>query len=187
MEFRLTGECGEIRVSEYAIMSAKQNGDLNNLNSSLHSVISGDAHHESVNIPFADDEDSTNINKANGKSSDSMSSNESYPEKVNNNPIRRTPVKFAYQNTTGNEASDESDSDDNRLASERRDKAGPLASELSRVGEVSNLGVMRRNSLSMPVLNEVDLDQLRSLHMKACESSDSIEESKESLEKITVS
>lgn len=165
-------------------MSAKRNGDLNNLNASLHSIISGDAKHESVNIPFADEEDMAHMEK-NGKSSDSISSNESYHEKVTVNPGRRVAVKFPYRNTTGNEASGESDTDDG----EKRDKPGPLASELSRAGETSNLGAMRRNSISMPVLNEIDLstlNALRDLHMKACESSDTMDDSKESLDDIKV-
>lgn len=167
-------------------MSAKQSSDLNNLNASLQSIISGDGKHEGVNIPFADDDDTAQNDKSIGKSSDSISSNEYYPEKVNYNPGRRVGVKLPYKNTTGNEASGESDTDDG----EKRDKPGPLASELSRAGETSNLGVMRRNSISMPVLNEMDLGQLKNLqdiYMKACESSDTMEESKESLEKITVS
>jgi hypothetical protein len=162
-------------------MSAKRNSDLNNLNASLHSIISGD--HESVNIPYADDHDDAGHQERNAKSSDSISSNEFYPEKVNYNTGRRVGVKLPYQNTTGNEASGESDTDDG----EKRDKPGPLVSELSRAVETSNLGVMRRNSISMPVLNEMDLDQLRNLHIKACESSDTMEDSKESLQKITVS
>lgn len=168
-------------------MSAKRKGDLNNLNTSLHSIISGDVPQESVNIPFADDDETNNISKSNEKSSESISSNESYPDRTSYNANRRTPVRFAYQNTTGNEASGESDTDDVKFASEKRDKPGPLASELIRKIEPSNLGVMRRNSISMPVLNEMDLDQLRSLHMQACESRETIDESKDSLEKITVS
>jgi hypothetical protein len=164
-------------------MSGKRNGDLNNLNASLHSIISGDGKHEGVNIPFADDEDAAHRETNHAKSSDSISSNDYYPEKVNYNPGRRVGVKLPYKNTTGNEASGESDTDDG----EKRDKPGPLASDMSRVVETSNLGVMRRNSISMPVLNEMDLSELRNLHMKACESSDTMDESKESLEKITVS
>jgi hypothetical protein len=166
--------------------NAKLRTDLNNLNTSLHSIISGDALDDNVNIPFVDDEE--NIDKMNGKSSDSISSNESYPEKVNYNLGRRIPLGMRENNTTGNEASGESDTDDGQFASERRDKPGPLASELQRAAEVSNLGVMRRNSISMPVLNEMDLDALRSLHMKAVESSEfETMDSKESLSKITVS
>lgn len=163
-------------------MSARRkSSDLNNLNASVHSVISGDG---SVNIPFADDEDTAQMNKI-AKSSDSISSNESY-EKVQYNPGRRVPLKLmTYNNTTGNEASGESDTDDGRLASERRDKPGPLVSDMQKSNEVSNLGGMRRNSISMPVLNENDLDLLRNLHMKAVES-DTMD-SRESLSKITVS
>lgn len=164
-------------------MSAKrQNSDLNNLRASVHSAISGDA----VNIPFADDDEVKPLNKSNGKSSDSISSNESLPERVTYNPRRRgAPVRFL--SNTGTEASGESEADDHHSESEKRDKPGPLASESFQVAETSNLGVMRRNSISMPVLNEIDLDALRNLHMKAIEFSDETAESTESLTKIEVS
>lgn len=166
----------------------RRSSDLNNLSSSLHSIISSDAVIEGVNIPFADDDDdeATLISKTNGKSSDSISSNESYTERVNFNIGRRAPMKQVSYNTTGNEASGESDSDSGHLALEKQDKAGPLASEMKRM-ETSSLGVMRRNSISMPVLNEMDLDALRNLHMQAIESSDTMDDSQESLTKITVS
>ena len=167
-------------------MSGKRNGDLNNLNTSLHSIISGDGKHETINIPFVDDESSPLVRKKNEKSSDSISSNESYTEKVNFAPGRRTAAKMPYKNTTGNEASGESDTDDGDLALERRDKPSPLVSDYSRKAESSNLGVMRRNSISMPVLNEMDLDTLRNLHIKACESSDTMDDSKENLDQIKV-
>lgn len=170
-------------------MSAKrQNSDLNNLSESLHSIISGEGLTDAAaNIPFADDEDATQIDKTNGKSSDSLSSNESYPEKVNytSSGRRGTARVPMYTVATSTEASGESDSDDGRLAAEKRDKPGPLASDVQRI-EVSNLGVMRRNSYSMPVLNESDLDALRNLHLKAVESRETMD-SKESLSKITVS
>lgn len=185
MEFRLTGECGGIRVN-VGKMSGKRNGDLNNLNASLHSIISGDEKHE-INIPFVDDESSPLVRKRNEKSSDSISSNESYSEKVTFTPGRRIATKMSYKNTTGNEASGESDTDDDDLALEKRDKPSPLVSDYSRAAESSNLGVMRRNSISMPVLNEIDLDTLRNLHIKACESSDTMDDSKENLEEIRVS
>lgn len=154
--------------------------DLKNLSASLHSIISGDTPPEQVEIPYADDEEIEIVKKS--KSSDSGSSNESFAEVVNYNPRRRAPArKYA----TGNEASGESDTDDGHLASEKRDKPGPLASDVLKTVEVSNLAVMRRNSFSMPTLNDNDLDALRSLHMKAVESSD--QESKESLTKVTVS
>lgn len=172
----------------------QRKSDLNNLSASLHNIISGDT----VNIPYIedDDEDSTKMNKMDEKSSDSISSNESYPGRVNYNLGRRTPLVDRngsnlklqmYKNTTGNEASCESDaSDDGHIASEKRDKPGPLASDMQRPIEASNLGVMRRNSISMPVLNESDLDALRNLHMKAVESSETMD-SQDSLTKITVS
>lgn len=149
---------------------------LNDLNMSLHNAISGE--NKSNNIPFADDE-KANLNKEICRSSDSISSNESFHDDVNYNPRRRVQLKM-YR--TGNDASDESDESDE----EKRDKPGPLASELRRV-EDSNLGGMRRNSISMPTLNESALDALRNLHMKACESQDNTSSSKESLDHITVS
>lgn len=171
-------------------MSAKRaKSDLNDLSASLHSIVSGDALGESVNIPFVDEEDSTQITKTNEKKSeDSISSNESYPEKTNYNMSRRGVRKqVSINDATGNDASSEHDSDDfDHLESEHRDKPGPLASEMQRVAEVSTLGVLRRNSISMPVLNEMDLDALRNLHMNAVDSNESIS-SKESLSKITVS
>lgn len=181
-------------------MSEKQRkSDLNNLSASLHSIISGEVSADTVNIPYIEDdnEDLAQIDKTiNGKSSDSLSSNESYPEKVNYNSGRRAPLVDRkgsnlrlqmYKNRTGNDASCESDaSDDGQFASEKRDKPGPLVSEIQRPLEASNLGVMRRNSISMPVLNESDLGALHNMYMKAVESSDTMD-SNESLTKITVS
>lgn len=180
----------------------RRNSDLNNLSASLHSIISGDANADTVNIPYIEDDedDSAQIDKSNGKSSDSVSSNESYPEKVNYNSGRRAPLVDRkgsnlrlqmYKNKTGNDASCESDgSDDVQLALEKRDKPGPLASDVAsdmqRPVEASNLGVMRRNSISMPVLNENELGALRNMYMNAIESSDTMD-SHESLSKITVS
>lgn len=175
-------EAGSELESITKMESKGRNSDLNNLSASLHSIISGEELAESGNIPFADDEE-TSVNKQCEKSSDSISSNESYPEKLNFNPGRR---RMMFKPTPGHEASCESESDDGNLASEKRDRPGPLASDLQRaaeVSEISNLGVMRRNSISMPVLNENDLDALRNLYTKAVDTSDS----KESLTKITVS
>lgn len=163
--------------------SKRRNSDLNNLSVSLHSVISGEAHAESVNIPFADDEDTLG-EKQNVKSCESVSSFESNPSSYN--PGRR---RLQFKHTPGNEASGESDSESGNWSDEKRDRPGPLVSDLqkvSEVSEVSNLGVMRRNSISMPVLNENDLDALRNLYTKAVDSTDTIE-SNESLTKIRVS
>lgn len=160
--------------------SKRENSDLNNLSASLHSIISGGDVPGSVNIPFADD-DVPQFVKRNGKSSDSISSNESY--KVNYKANRRGPVRML----SGNDASCESDTDDGQLASERRDRPGPLASDVHRSVEVSNLGVMRRNSISMPVLNENQLDALKELHMKSVGFSEpDTESSRDSLSKIEV-
>lgn len=164
--------------------------EMNNLNVSLHSIMSGDVPEGSVNIPFADDEDAQR-DKTIGKSSDSISSNDSF-EQVNYSPRRRAPLTDRRgttfklpMNNTGTEASGESDSDDNQMAMERRDQPGPLVSEMYRTNDAP-LGVLRRNSISMPVLNEIDLDSLRQLHMQAVVSQETLE-SRESLAKITVS
>jgi hypothetical protein len=71
---------------------------------------------------------------------------------------------------------------------EKRDKPGPLISDLCNQLEAPTLG-LRRNSFSMPALNEVDLDALRALHMDAMEDGESedIEKSNDSLNDITVS
>lgn len=153
--------------------------DLNNLNSSFHSIISGER--SDVNIPFVDDDQ--------GNSSDTISSNDSYTHRAVSNyrrgvaERRGANLRLAtnHHNGTGNEASDESDSDEN-LRMEQRDKPGPLYSEY----ETSNLGVMRRNSISMPTLNQNDLDSLRILHMKAVDSGGEMQ-SNEDLDKVTVS
>lgn len=153
--------------------------DLNNLNASLHSIISGERS-DVVNIPYVDDDQ--------GNSSDTISSNDSYNHKAASNYRRGVAERrganlrlAANHNGTGNEASDETDSDEN-LRMEQRDKAGPLYTEY----ETSNLGVMRRNSISMPTLNQNDLDSLRMLHMKAVDSGGEMQ-SNEDLDKVTVS
>jgi hypothetical protein len=157
--------------------------DLNNLNASLHSIISGER--SDVNIPYADDDKATEA----CNSSDSITSNDSYNRRAVSNYRRGVAERrganlrlTANHNGTGNEASDETDSDEN-LRMEQRDKPGPLYSEYS--NETSNLGVMRRNSISMPTLNQNDLDSLHILHMKALDSGDM--QSNEDLDKVTVS
>lgn len=149
-------------------MSGKRKENLNSLNVSLHSVISGDAVNES-NIPFADDEDVKNEN-TNRKSS--TSSNESF-EKVKYSRGRRPQATFAIV-----------DSDREDSEAEGRDKPGPLISELLQgAAETSNLGSMRRNSISMPVLNENQLDLLRNLHLQAKAQAE-LSDSKESLDEV---
>lgn len=151
--------------------------DLNNLNASLHSVISGAK--SDANIPFADDEVSDNR-----KSSESISSNDSSARKAANyrrgmSERRGAKLRLATNHrrpSAGNDSSDES------LQAERRDKPGPLKLDFT---ESSNLGVMRRNSISMPVLNENDLDKLREMHMQCVDSGEDLT-SKEELDKITV-
>lgn len=154
--------------------------DLNNLNASLHSVISGERN--DANIPFADDEVSDSR-----KSSDSITSNDSFARKAANyrrgmSERRGVNLRLATnrRHGSGNDSSDESPD----LAAERRDKPGPLKSEYA--AESSNLGAMRRNSISMPVLNENDLEKLRELHMNCVDSGGDELESKEDLNKVTV-
>lgn len=156
--------------------------DLNNLNASLHSVISGRG---DTNIPFADDEVSDSR-----KSSDSITSNDSFARKAANYrrglPERRgvnLRLLTNHRNGSGNESSDESDGSEN----ERRDKPGPLKTD--NFVDASNLGVMRRNSISMPVLNENDLEKLRELRMSHLDSGGGDEDdtmSREDLNKSAV-
>jgi hypothetical protein len=160
--------------------------DLNNLNASLHSIISGERN--DANIPYADDDKATDDNK----SSDSISSNDSYKQRAVANYRRGVSERrganlrllTTNHNGTGNEASDETDSSES-LRMEQRDKPGPLYTETN--SETSNnLGVMRRNSISMPVLNQNDLDTLRELHMRTVDSGGEMH-SNEDLDKVTVS
>ena len=71
---------------------------------------------------------------------------------------------------------DDSDSSESEHEMEKRDVPGPLLtsstmSSTSQVAEEPAVG-LRRNSFSMPALNEIDLDALRALHMKAMEGDD---------------
>lgn len=81
--------------------------------------------------------------------------------------------------------------DDSDNENEKRDKPGPLISDLCKQIESPPALGLRRNSFSMPTLNEIDLDALRALHMNAMnedgEESEETEKSKESLNEITVS
>lgn len=65
-------------------------------------------------------------------------------------------------------------------SSEKRDRFGPLKGS-----PVLQRG-LRRNSISLPVLNEADLDLLRSLHMQGTENSET-DSSKQLLTTLTVS
>lgn len=174
-------------------MPRRRENELNNLNESLHSIISGDA----VNIPFVDETPHAN-RKTNGHVSGSSSS-ESLNKKAQKHNVKRpslvqrkrASLKLKIEkNLSSSEDSDESDSDEDRLESERRDKPGPLESERRGSPGLLSKG-LRRNSISMPVLNEFDLDKLRALHMKATSDQSDMEESKsesrESFRKITVS
>lgn len=81
------------------------------------------------------------------------------------------------------------DGDESDVEMEKRDKPGPLISDLYNQLEVAPTIGLRRNSFSMPALNENDLDALRALHMSAIDNGESedVEQSKESLNEITVS
>ena len=65
-------------------------------------------------------------------------------------------------------------------SSEKRNLFGPLKGS-----PVMQRG-LRRNSISLPALNEVDLDALRSLHMQATDTSET-DISKESIPQSPVS
>lgn len=156
---------------------SKKSAEMNNLNVSLHSIISGERLDDAgINIPFADDEDGSPVpkQKQNGemsKSSESLSSNDSYAQEQNYRKSlavrKRANLKLVL---SGNDEA--SDTDDGNLASEKLDKPGPLISDIVKsVSDAPAIG-LRRNSFSMPALNEVDLDALRSLHMNAINDDD---------------
>ncbi|CAO1393790.1 unnamed protein product [Diamesa hyperborea] len=154
-------------------MSAKkQDSVMDNLSVSLHSVISG-----SANIPFADDDLNGGyvvVSNNDLMSADSTSSSESYHDKGDNNNKRpsivdRRSVKLKVQIEANDDSSNESSD-----SSEKRDRFGPLKGS-----PVMQRG-LRRNSISLPALNEVDLDALRSLHMQATDTSET-DISKESI------
>ena len=65
-------------------------------------------------------------------------------------------------------------------SSEKRDRFGPLKGS-----PVLQRG-LRRNSISLPALNEADLDLLRTLHMQDTDSSET-DFSKENISKLPVS
>lgn len=132
-----------------------------------------------INIPFADDEE---ISMQNGHSNESLSSNDSaerarlYQRSISHRKGANLCIII-----------DKSDSDNE---AEKRDKPGPLISDLTKnVLDVPAMG-LRRNSFSMPALNETDLDALRDLHMKSMNDEDDMEtpeKSSESLSEVQVS
>lgn len=135
-------------------------------------------HPTMVEIPYADEEESHVMVNENSNFSDNKNSLEKSP----NNKKSISERKGANLRLI-------IDGDDSGNEMEKRDKPGPLISDLSDTHEVAPVMGIRRNSFSMPALNEVDLDALRALHMKATEEDgfEDIEKSKDSLNKITVS
>lgn len=129
-----------------------------------------------INIPFVDDDEQA---MNNGHSNESLSSNDSaerarlYQRSISQR--KGANLRIIIDNT-------DSDSE-----MERRDKPGPLISDSTK--SVPSIG-LRRNSFSMPTLNEADLDALRDLHMKSMNDEDDMEtpeKSSESLSEVQVS
>lgn len=127
-----------------------------------------------VDIPFADEEEQP-PSKVNGNSNSSD----------NDSRYKRT----ISERKGANLRLIIGDGDDSDSETERRDKPGPLISDLCANQLDAPAMGLRRNSFSMPALNEVDLDALRALHMNAMEGEESedIEKSNDSLNEITVS
>jgi hypothetical protein len=121
---------------------------MNNLNTSLHSVISGD-NSSIIDIPFVDDDDE-NQTPVEQTQSEKISKKLSERKNVN------LKIKIAKNQPNSKENSDDDDD-------EKRDKPGPLISVANSPPVVG----LRRNSFSMPALNDIDLDSLRGLHMIA--------------------
>lgn len=134
-----------------------------------------------VNIPFVDDEEDKVIH--NGNSNDSLNSLER-AEKYQRSISHRKGVNLRI-------IIDDVDGGGDNEEREKLDKPGPLISDLVKNAlDVPTMG-LRRNSFSMPALNENDLDALRALHMKSINVDDDMETpekgSKESLSDIQVS
>lgn len=129
-----------------------------------------------VNIPFVDDEENNGDNES--LSSNDASAARAYRRSISHR--KGVNLRLIIDENGGS-----SDSE-----AEKLDKPGPLISDLSK--NPPSLG-LRRNSFSMPALNETDLDALRSLHMKSMNDEDDSEDmetpekSNESLNEIQVS
>lgn len=123
-----------------------------------------------INIPFVDDEESFEI----------LSDSEECLQKFQQSISQRKGANLRI-------IIDAMDSDGE---TEKLDKPGPLISDLTKsVLDAPMLG-LRRNSFSMPALNENDLDALRALHSSSLndeEDLDVTEKSEESLNGIQVS
>ncbi|CAO1409357.1 unnamed protein product [Diamesa serratosioi] len=141
-------------------------------------VISG-----SANIPFADDDFNGGyvvVSNNDLMSADSTSSSESYRDKGDNNNKKASIVDRRSVNLKVQIESNDDSSNESSDSSEKKDRFGPLkGSPILQRG-------LRRNSISLPALNEVDLDALRSLHMQATDTSET-DISKESIPQSPVS
>ncbi|CAG9808813.1 unnamed protein product [Chironomus riparius] len=171
--------------------------DMNNLNVNLKGALNGDKLGDTeINIPFADEETPQVKHKTQNvinSSNESISSNDSdtRAQMYKRSISARKGANLRIQ--IDNASSSDDEADNKSLESEKRDKPGPLISDLVKtVSEAPAVG-LRRNSFSMPALNEIDLDALRSLHMQAVddEHDDDTDDfdpmkSKESLSEIHV-
>lgn len=170
---------------------------MNNLNADLKGMINGDKFEETaINIPFADEEEMTpqvkhKIPDKIANSNESISSNDSdaQAKKYQRSLSARKGANLRIEIERPSSSS-EDEIDPKTLEAEKRDKPGPLISDMVKsISDAPILG-LRRNSFSMPALNELDLDALRSLHMAAVNDDDDDMDpmkSKESLSEINVS
>lgn len=136
--------------------------------------MSGSKSPTGVDIPYADDEQRHVIVNGNSNYSD-------------NDSLDQSPRQKSISERKGANLRIFIDGDDSDNEIEKRDKAGPLISDLCNQLEAPPASSLRRNSFSMPALNEIDLDALRALHMNAMEENEDVDKSKESLNEITVS
>lgn len=173
--------------------------DMSNLSANLSGVLNGDKFEDTaINIPYADDEESTpqsqhkHQNGLKGSSEtinsvDSAEQAERYKKSISGRKGTNLRIQISRPSS-----SSESEPDEKNLEAEKLDKPGPLISDIAKsVGEAPALG-LRRNSFSMPALNELDLDSLRALHMKTINDEEDVQnmdhmKSKESLSEIHVS
>lgn len=172
--------------------------DMNNLNVNLKGVLNGDKLGDTeINIPFADEETPQVKHKTQNvinNSNESISSNDSdtQAQMYKRSISARKGANLRIQ--IDNASSSDDEVDNKSLESEKRDKPGPLISDFVKsISEAPAVG-LRRNSFSMPALNEIDLDALRSLHMQAVDDNNDDDtddfdpmKSKESLSEIHVS
>lgn len=179
----------------------KRNQDMNNLNTqNLNGAINVDKLDDiEINIPFADDDEATpqvkhKTQNAINNSRESLSSNDSFAEaqRYRRSLSARKGANLRIQIERPSSSS-ESEVEEKHLAAENLDKPGPLISDMVKTMSESPVLGLRRNSFSMPALNELDLDALRSLHMKSINDEEDDDDenvdpmkSKESLSEINV-